>query len=94
MLDDRSRYDRENKLLLQENESVYLTKYEIIFLDLLTSQNGKIFTNEDIVNYYLAQEESINPQNIRKLVSKLRKKVPKNSIESVYGVGYRVIENF
>jgi DNA-binding response OmpR family regulator len=94
MLDDRSRYDRENKLLLQENESVYLTKYEIIFLDLLTSQNGKIFTNEDIVNYYLAQEESIDPQNIRKLVSKLRKKVPKNSIESVYGVGYRVIENF
>jgi len=93
MLDMQFQYDRANKLLLHNNESVYLTKYEIIFLDLLTSQNGKIFTNEDIVNYYLAQQESIDPQNIRKLVSKLRKKVPKDSIESIYGVGYRTIPN-
>ncbi|MBA1432332.1 MAG: response regulator transcription factor [Epsilonproteobacteria bacterium] len=92
-LDKNHRYDRENKLLLEGEESIYLTKYEIIFLDILTSQSGKIFPNEDIVNYYLSQEESIDAQNIRKLVSKLRKKVPADSIESVYGVGYRVVAN-
>ncbi len=92
-LDAQYRYDRENRLLLKENETVYLTKYEIIFLDILTSQTGKIFSNEDIVNYYLTQEENIDAQNIRKLVSKLRKKVPENSIESVYGIGYRAISN-
>ncbi len=91
--DTKYRYDRENRLLLKENETVYLTKYEIIFLDILTSQTGKIFSNEDIVNYYLTQEENIDAQNIRKLVSKLRKKVPENSIESVYGIGYRAISN-
>lgn len=91
--DTKYRYDRENRLLLKENETVYLTKYEIIFLDILTSQSGKIFSNEDIVNYYLTQEENIDAQNIRKLVSKLRKKVPENSIESVYGIGYRAISN-
>ena len=91
--DAKYRYDRENRLLLKENETVYLTKYEIIFLDILTSQTGKIFSNEDIVNYYLTQEENIDAQNIRKLVSKLRKKVPENSIKSVYGIGYRVISN-
>ena len=91
--DAKYRYDRENRLLLKENETVYLTKYEIIFLDILTSQTGKIFSNEDIVNYYLTQEENIDAQNIRKLVSKLRKKVPENSIESVYGIGYRAISN-
>ena len=91
--DTKYRYDRENRLLLKENETIYLTKYEIIFLDILTSQTGKIFSNEDIVNYYLTQEENIDAQNIRKLVSKLRKKVPENSIESVYGIGYRAISN-
>jgi len=89
--DTKYRYDRENRLLLKENETVYLTKYEIIFLDILTSQTGKIFSNEDIANYYLTQEENIDAQNIRKLVSKLRKKIPENSIESVYGIGYRAI---
>jgi len=87
------RYDRENRLLLKEEEPVYLTKFEIIFLDILTSQSGKIFSNEDIVNYYLEQDENIDPQNIRKLVSKLRKKIPSSSIDSVYGVGYRAIFN-
>ena len=91
VLDTNYYYDRENRLLLKDNEPVYLTKYEIIFLDILTNQSGKIFSNEDIVNYYLSQNESIDPQNIRKLVSKLRKKVPSDSIESVYGVGYRII---
>ena len=91
VLDTNYYYDRENRLLLKDNEPVYLTKYEIIFLDILTNQSGKIFSNEDIVNYYLSQNESIDPQNIRKLVSKLRKKVPSDSIESVYGIGYRII---
>lgn len=91
LLDENHIYDREKRLLLKDNKVIYLTKYELIFLDLLTRQSSKIFSNEDIVHYYLAEDENIDPQNIRKLVSKLRKKVPQNSIESIYGVGYRVI---
>lgn len=33
----------------------------------------------------------MDAENIRKLVSKLRKKLPQNVIESVYGVGYRLV---
>jgi len=84
-------YDRENRIVLHKDKRVYLTKYELIFLDLLTSKENKIFSNEDIVNYYQEQDENIDAQNIRKLVSKLRKKIPPHSIESVYGVGYRAI---
>jgi len=62
VLDDQYHYDKENRLLLKDND--------------------------------LSQNESIDPQNIRKLVSKLRKKVPTDSIESVYGVGYRIIPTF
>jgi len=84
-------YEREKKMLLHKESTVYLTKYEILFLDLLTSQKGRIFSNDDIVAYYQQYNENIDAQNIRKLVSKLRKKLPKNSIESIYGVGYRVL---
>jgi DNA-binding response OmpR family regulator len=89
-LNKEALYDRKNRLLQINTESIYLTKYEIIFLDILTSNVGKIFSNEEIADYYLQQSEHIDAQNIRKLVSKLRKKIPQKSIESVYGVGYRV----
>jgi len=88
---DNVSYDRENKVLRDGDEAVYLTKYEILFMDLLTSSQGKIYSNNDIVEYYNLIEESIDPKNIRKLVSKLRKKLPENTLESIYGVGYRIV---
>lgn len=84
-------FDKLNSSLLQNNKMVYLTKYEIIFMQLLTNKIGKIYSNEDIARQYEELNESLDIQNIRKLVSKLRKKLPKNSLESIYGVGYRII---
>ena len=90
-LNDDFSFNKETKTLLNKNESVYLTKYEIIFLELLTQSSGKIFSNEDIVSYFSSIDENIDPQNIRKLVSKLRKKLPEETLESIYGVGYRIV---
>jgi len=87
-------YSRDKNLLFNNEESVYLTKYEIIFIQLLTEQIGKVYSNEDIVEVYASQNETIDAQNIRKLVSKLRKKLPDNSLESIYGVGYRFTPYF
>lgn len=91
LLSDDFSFNKETKILLNHGESVYLTKYEIIFLELLTQSSGKIFSNEDIVSYFNNIDETINPQNIRKLVSKLRKKLPQETLESIYGVGYRIV---
>lgn len=84
-------YDKESKILTVDKEGIYLTKYEIIFLDTLSNQLSKIYSNDEIVHAYQSLGESIDAQNIRKLVSKLRKKMPPDTIESVYGVGYRLI---
>lgn len=84
-------YTRKTKILSHNKENIYLTKYEIIFLELITTQIGKIYSNEDIVNSFLTLDENIDSQNIRKLVSKLRKKLPAESLESIYGVGYRIV---
>ncbi len=93
-LADNFSFNKETKILLNDNESVYLTKYEIIFLELLTQNSGKIFSNEDIVTYFNDINEHIDSQNIRKLVSKLRKKLPDETLESIYGVGYRIVPFF
>jgi len=90
-LDESFTYDRESKSLVNKKENIYLTKYEIIFIQLLTTNLGKIYSNEDIVANYLTYDETVDAQNIRKLVSKLRKKLPEDSLESIYGVGYRFI---
>ncbi|MDD2449911.1 MAG: response regulator transcription factor [Sulfurimonas sp.] len=84
-------FDKVNSALLENGKIVYLTKYEIIFMQLLSTKVGKIYSNEDIAKKYEDAEESLDIQNIRKLVSKLRKKLPENSLESIYGVGYRII---
>jgi DNA-binding response OmpR family regulator len=84
-------YDRDNSALLDNGKMVYLTKYEIIFMQFLSSNIGKIYSNEDIATQYELEEESLDVQNIRKLVSKLRKKLPEDSLESIYGIGYRIL---
>ncbi len=84
-------YDINAKSLSVNNENVYLTKYEIIFIELLSAQFGKIYSNENIVAYYNDLEETIDPANIRKLVSKLRKKLIENCVESIYGIGYKML---
>lgn len=84
-------FDKDNSSLIENTKMIYLTKYEIIFMQFLTNNIGKIYSNEDIANQYDLLEESLDIGNIRKLVSKLRKKLPENSLESIYGIGYRII---
>jgi len=90
-LSDSFIYDRTTSALLENAQNIYLTKFEILFLQLLTTQVGKIFPNEEVIQHFVSFNETIDAQNIRKLVSKLRKKIPKNSLESIYGVGYKII---
>ncbi len=90
-LNDSFNFNRENNLLYDNSNIISLTKYEMIFMQILTSEMGKIYSNEDISNYYLKNNEKLDAINIRKLVSKLRKKLPDDIIESLYGVGYRLI---
>ena len=90
-LNENFTYDRENNSLKNNNENIYLTKYEIIFLHLLSTNIGKIYSNDDIVNHYNSLNEAIDAKNIRKLVSKFRKKLPTDCLESIYGVGYRLV---
>jgi DNA-binding response OmpR family regulator len=91
LLGDGIKYDRETRILKGKEGNIYLTKYEIVLIQLMSSKIGKIYSNDDIVAHFESQNETIDAQNIRKLVSKIRKKLPKNVLESIYAIGYRLV---
>ena len=90
-LNDFFTFSKENNILNNNGAVIPLTKYEILFLQLLSDNIGKLFSNEDITSYYTELGENLDIVNIRKLVSKLRKKLPEKCVESVYGIGYRLL---
>jgi len=84
-------YVKDSKSINHNGKNIYITKFEIIFLEFLSQEAGKIYSNAEIVSHFNNMNETIDSSNIRKLVSKLRKKLPKNSLESIYGIGYKLI---
>ncbi len=90
-LDKDTIYSKNTKSINKNTLNIYLTKFEIIFIELLLKSLGKIYSNEEISLHYTSLDEIIDASNIRKLVSKLRKKLPEGSLESIYGIGYKLI---
>ncbi len=84
-------YSKDTKSIRKNSQNIHLTKFEILFVELLIESLGKIYSNEDIVIHFASLNEVIDASNIRKLVSKLRKKLPDGFIESIYGIGYKFI---
>ena len=81
--------DPKSFLLYKNNELVELSKYEIKALSFLYSNKNKVIPKIDIFNYIWDDfDKEFNDANIRNLIKNLRKKLPENTIESVYGGGY------
>lgn len=88
LLKDDYKYDFEHEKLFDENNiEVKLAKKEILLLDLLTKDLGKVVTFEHI-EQYVWQGDLTTTENIRALVKRLRKKLPKDTIVSQGGMGY------
>ena len=68
---------------------VELTRYERYLLQYFLFREGEVIKSDDIMNNFLEKGINISEENIRKLVFKLRKKVPDHCISSVYGLGYK-----
>ncbi len=84
-------YKDSNKLIYENNE-IKLTKYESQLLILLTSNKNRVFTSDEIYNYLwdeVAVYES-SATKLKDLIKRLRKKLPKDTIENIYGSGYKL----
>ncbi len=84
-------WKKEEKILYYHDEIIALTKREIIFLEFMMKQINKIVTLDSITNLIWENEESaVSYSSLSHLLKRLRKKLPEELIENIYGEGYRV----
>ena len=81
-------YDVDHKHLTYEGETIHLNKKESGFLELLLHNKQRIVTYDELqANVW--QDDVMTDSALRSLVRNLRKKLPKDFITNLSGVGYR-----
>lgn len=83
-------WDCDRKELLHKNSEVLLTNKERKVLALLFSSLGTTFSYDDIIFdvWYDISEDRIDA--LKTIIKNLRKKLPKECIKNVFGVGYKI----
>ncbi|MDY0121822.1 MAG: response regulator transcription factor [Sulfurimonas sp.] len=90
ILRDSFVWDCDRKELLYKNTEVVLTNKERKVLALLLSNPNATFSYDDIIFdvWYDTSEDRIDA--LKTIIKNLRKKLPKDSIKNVFGVGYKI----
>ena len=86
-----SYYDILENTLLVNTERINLTKNETKLLNLFIQNQNKTLNSIDIFNDIWEFNKEYKTESIRTLVKKLRKKLPLNSIDNIYGGGYKLL---
>lgn len=81
-------WDKEKRLFFHRNKIVDLTKNERILFELLLVNKNEIISPSTISKFVWDNECEVNDASIRNLVKRLRKKLPIDIIQSIYGNGY------
>jgi two-component system response regulator VanR len=88
-LPDDYKYDWNQKLLFHDDMMISLTKKEILFLELLFKNINTITSFEELQSV-VWQDNIMTDNALRSLIRNLRKKLPKDFIVNLSGVGYKV----
>jgi diguanylate cyclase (GGDEF)-like protein len=90
ILNDKLFWHKKHKELLYENREIPLTKKEHMFLSLLFSTTNKQVSYEQIYFSLWGNEYLDKKENVKTLVKTLRKKLPEDFIENIFGMGYKI----
>ncbi len=83
-------WDFTTQELLQEDEPILLTNKERKTLSLLFENTNKTLTYEDIIMEVWYENEYEKIDALKTIIKNLRKKLPTDTIQNVFGVGYKV----
>ena len=87
-------WKKEEKVLSHNNKNISLAKRELILLEYLIENLNSIVTLyiiEELLWYGETVEEVDKHASLRQLLKRIRKKLPEELIENIYGEGYRVL---
>lgn len=82
-------YDTFNKTLVNKNQIIKLSKNELEFLDLLCVNSNRAISYEEMQNR-IWFDCFMSEDARRSLVRNLRRKLPKNSLENIAKIGYKI----
>jgi DNA-binding response OmpR family regulator len=82
-------YDVEKKELSYNNEPIKLSKKQIEFLEVLINNRFKVVSYEEL-QYKIWKDDVMTDNAVRSLVLSLRKKLPKDFIINLSGIGYKL----
>ncbi len=82
-------WDSDNSLLYKDNETIKLTKNEIMLFKLFINSKGLLKTYDEIENY-IFDGNSSNNKRVRNLVSRLKTKLNYELFEAIYSHGYKL----
>lgn len=88
--------DRENYRLLVDGEELALTKHEFKIMELFLLYPQKVFSKNDIYTYawdeyFIGEDKTINV-HISNIRQKLKKVSDKEYIETVWGIGFKLMK--
>ncbi len=86
---DGIEYDFNNKEILDNGQSVKLSKKETLLLELIIKYKGSVVTKEMIQNIVWADVVMSEPA-LKNLIFRLRKKISKEIISTVQDIGYKL----
>lgn len=82
--------DTEKRKVLEEDKEINLTTLEFELLLLFINNQGKSFSREEILNAVWDEDYFGNDRVVDDLVRRLRAKMKKLNINTIYGYGYRL----
>ena len=81
-------WDKDSATLYKNNQKIALTKSELALFRLLSSKYKTVYSSMDI-ELSIFDDDICDARRIRNLLSRLKRKVECELIESIYGEGYR-----
>jgi YesN/AraC family two-component response regulator len=81
-------YDKLNKSLFHHDTYIKLNKKEALFFEICAKNTNRVVTYSELESYVWDHEMS--EYALSSLVKSLRSKLPKNTLENISGIGYKI----
>ncbi len=84
--------DTRQARVLVDGQPLVLTSHEFKLLSLLMQRKGEVLSRTELSEHIYAQDSDRDSNTIEVFVARLRKKLPEGCIETVRGLGYRLVD--
>lgn len=83
--------DTRNGRVTVDGQAITLTSHEFRVLSFLMHHRGELVSRSDLIEHIYAQDFDRDSNTVEVFIARLRKKLPPGVIETVRGLGYRLV---